>query len=381
MRAVPLGLVLVLLALASPAAARTLDVRPGDSIQAAVDAARAGDRVLIHPGSYTEHGRPCPSHPGDTCAVVIRKNGISVVGRTNRGRHAVLRSRPGQERGIAVGKTRDGRCLSKPRKLVRNSLVAGLTVRGFGDDGVLLFCVKRWRVSRVRALDNHEYGIFPVHSRRGRLDHSFASGANDTGLYIGQSRAARVDHNTAVGNVSGFEIENSVSIRLDHNRARGNTAGIVIFALPDLDLKRNARNAIADNVVDANNKTNTCLEPEDIICEVPAGTGVLLLAADRNQIERNRVTGNRSLGIAVGNYCVARQLPADGCAALDIDPSADGNRIADNVATGNGSDPDLERLPAPDFAVDLAWDTTGSGNCWAGNEATTTFPVPLPGCG
>jgi hypothetical protein len=33
------------------------------------------------------------------------------------------------------------------------------------------------------------------------------------------------------------------------------------------------------------------------------------------------------------------------------------------------------------FAVDLAWDTTGTGNCWAANQATTTFPAPLPACG
>jgi parallel beta-helix repeat protein len=382
MRSLPLGVALVVAALAFPAAAtaRTIHVRQGDSIQAAVDAARAGDRVLIHPGSYTEQGRPCPSDRRDTCAVVIRRNGISVVGRTSHGRRAVLRSRAGQERGIAVGRTGDGRCLSKPRKLVRGSLIARLTVRGFGDDGVLLFCVKRWRVSRVRAVDNREYGIYPVHSRRGRLDHSFASGANDTGLYVGQSRSARVDHDAAVGNVSGFEIENSVGIRLDHNRARGNTAGILSFALPGLDLKRNERNAIEDNVVDANNKANTCLDPDDVICEVPAGTGILVLAADRNRIEGNRVTGNRSLGVAVANYCVARGIPADGCAALDIDPNADGNRIASNRATGNGGDPDLDRLPAPVFAVDLAWDTTGTGNCWAANQATTTFPAPLPAC-
>jgi parallel beta-helix repeat protein len=230
----------------------------------------------------------------------------------------VLRSRDGQERGIAVGRTRDGGCLTRPGKLVRGSLIAGLTVRGFEDDGVLLFCVRRWRVTRVRAVDNRQYGIYPVHSLFGRVDHSFASGANDTGVYVGQSRRARVDHNTAVGNVSGFEIENSLGVRLDHNRSRGNTAGILSFALPDLDLERNARNLIGHNVVRANNKANTCTDPDDVVCEVPTGTGMLVLAADHNRVEANRVTGNRTLGIAVGSYCVARGIPAAECAALDI---------------------------------------------------------------
>jgi parallel beta-helix repeat protein len=382
MRSVTLGLAIGLLCLAFAAAAeaRTIHVRPGESIQAAVDAARAGDRVLVHPGSYSEEGRPCPSDPVETCAVVISRDRISVIGRSHGGRRVVLRRRDGQERGIAVGRSRDGRCLSKPRKLVRGSLIAGMTVQGFADDGVLLFCVRRWRVTRVRAVDNREYGIYPVHSRSGRLDHSFASGANDTGLYIGQSRHARVDHNTAVGNVSGFEIENSVGIRLDHNRARGNTAGILSFALPDLDLKRNAGNVIAHNVVTANNNANTCQDPDDVVCEVPAGTGILVLAADRNDVEANRVTSNRTLGIAVANYCVARGIPADACAALDIDPNPDGNHLVGNRVTGNGTDPDLEQLPAPAFAVDLAWDTTGIGNCWSRNVAATTLPATLPAC-
>jgi cytochrome c peroxidase len=383
MRSATLGLAFGLLCLAfvGAADARTIHVRPGDSIQAAVDAARVGDRVVVHPGSYREEGRPCPSEPRDKCAVVISKDDISVVGRSRGGRRVVLRSRDGQRRGIAVGRTRDGRCLTKPRKLVRGSLIAGMTVRGFADDGVLLFCVRRWRVTGIRAVDNREYGIYPVHSRSGRLDHSFASGANDTGLYVGQSRQARVDHNRAVGNVSGFEIENSLGVRLDHNRARGNTAGILSFALPDLDLTRNESNRIAHNVAKANNKPNTCQDPDDVVCEVPAGTGILVLAADRNHVEANRVTSNRTLGVAVANYCVARGIPADDCAALDIDPDPDGNRIVANRVTDNGTDPDLDRLPAPAFAVDLAWDTTGIGNCWSRNVAATTFPATLPTCG
>ena len=374
-----LAAVLAALVVSAPAEANTINVHPGDSIQAAVDMAHAGDRILVAPGTYREDGHPCPVEPGHTCAVSIRKNGIRLVGVPRRHHPVVLRAREGQDEGIAVNKSDDGDCLSEPSKRVHGSLIRGLTVRGFEDDGVFVLCVDHWRITGVRAVDNNEYGIFPSHTRSGRLDHSFASGANDTGHYIGQSRDARVDHNVAKGNVSGFELENSTHIRADHNLATGNTAGFLSFALPGLDIKRNSGNRIDHNRALRNNKANTCLDKEDIVCAVPPGSGILLVSADRNRIARNRVRGNRSLGIGVANYCVVQGVSEADCAALDIEPNPDGNRILSNTATGNGNDPD-PILPSPAFAVDLAWDTTGSNNCWADNVAVKTFPSSLPAC-
>jgi len=261
---------------------------------------------------------------------------------------------------------------------LHGSLVRGLTVRGFDDFGVFLLCVDHWRISRVRAIDNGEYGTFPSHTTIGRLDHSFASGSNDTGHYIGQSSHARVDHNVAKGNVSGFELENSSRIRADHNLSTGNTGGILSFALPHLDVKSNHDNRIDHNRVFRNNKKNTCGDPEDTVCDVPSGTGILLLAADRNRVEANKVTGNRSYGIAVANYCVALGVSQADCDALDIEPNPDGNRTTDNNVKNNGKDPDPSVPPV--FTVDLAWDLTGTDNCWSHNQAGTTFPAELPAC-
>ena len=375
-------ILLIVLGLIAPAAAgaRTIDVRRGDSIQAAVDVARPGDRVVIHPGTYSERGRTCPTVPDEQCAVVVTRNRISVVGRPRPGKPVVLRSREGQQRGIAVGRSRQGVCLNRPNLLVHGSRIARLTVQGFEDDGIRLTCVERWRVTRVRALGNGEYGIYPVQTRRGRLDHSFASGANDTGIYVGQSRNARVDHNLAVDNVSGYELENTVNVLLEDNTGRGNTGGILVFALPGLSQKRTASNLIRSNVLEANNRPNTCTELAETICRVPSGTGLLVLAADSNRVRSNTVTGNRTVGIAVANYCVVVGIPQAECATLDIDPDPDANRVVGNRVSGNGGDPDLERLPIPAAAVDLAWDGTGSGNCWSANGMATTFPGALPAC-
>jgi parallel beta-helix repeat protein len=290
----------------------------------------------------------------------------------------VLKAGDDQDLGIAIGKTSDPACLEDPGLRVHGSLLRSLTVKGFQDDGVFLYCVQSWRVTHVVTKDDAEYGIFPSHSFRGRVDHSFASDANDTGIYVGQSFNSRMDHNVATDNVSGFEIENSVGVRADHNLALGNTGGILSFNLPFLDVKVNRDNVIAHNIVVRNNRPNTCLDPDDTVCQVPPGTGVLVMAADENLVRHNLVKGNDSFGIAVANICLALGLSAGECAALDIQPDADNNRVVANQVTGNGQDPDPS-LPAV-FAKDLAWDTTGTGNCWSKNVFDTSFPPTLPSC-
>jgi parallel beta-helix repeat protein len=364
--------------LSASAEAKTIHVHKGQSIQAAVDKAKAGDRILIAPGVYREKSRSCPAASAQKCAVAIQKNGIKLIGKSSKKHPVVLKARKGQDAGIEVGKPRTGDCLADASQRLHGSLIRGITVRGFDDFGVFLLCVDHWRITRVRAIDNGEYGTFPSHTVNGRLDHSFASGANDTGHYIGQSTRARVDHNVAKDNVSGFELENSSHIRADHNLASGNTGGILSFTLPNLDVKSNSDNLIDHNRVLKNNRKNTCVEPEDTVCAVPRGTGILMLAIDRNRVEANKVSGNGSYGIGLVNYCVVLNLSQSDCAALDIEPNPDDNHLTGNNVKKNGSKPDPSVLSV--FRVDLAWDTTGHGNCWSNNSAGTTFPSALPPC-
>jgi parallel beta-helix repeat protein len=374
-----LSALLAVLLVSATAEAKTIHVHKGQSIQAAVDRAKKGDRIVVAPGTYREDGQSCPAASSQTCAVAIQKDGIKLVGIRRKKHPVVLQARKGQDAGVEVAREHQGGdCLSDASQRIHGSVVSGITVRGFHDFGVFLLCVDHWRITHVRAIDNGEYGTFPSHTVSGRLDHSFASGANDTGHYIGQSRRARVDHNVAKHNVSGFELENSSRIRADHNLASANTGGILSFALPNLDVKTNTDNRIDHNRVTGNNKRNTCVEPEDTVCDVPAGTGILMLAVDRNRVQANKVNGNRSYGIAVANYCVALGVSASDCAALDIDPNPDNNQVTGNTAKQNGKNPDPS-VPSV-FTVDLAWDLTGTGNCWADNKAGTTFPSPLPAC-
>jgi parallel beta-helix repeat protein len=362
---------------ASASPVSTIIVRPGDSIQAAVDGANPGDRILVFPGTYTEPGRPCPTDPLDTCAVVITKDDIALQGLPTAHDPVVLANADGQAQGIAIAKTGDTSCLTDPTERIQGALVSGFTIEGFEDTGVLLFCADDWRVTNTVATDNLEYGLFPSHSGPGRIDHSSASGANDTGIYVGQSHGVRVDHNLATDNVSGFEIENSTNVRLSHNEASGNTAGILSFTLPFLDVTANVGNRIDHNFVHDNNKPNTCA-PGDIVCAVPVGSGIAVVAADANTVDHNTVSGNDSFGILVANLCNALQLTPAECAGLDIEPNADDAHIVSNVSLGNGENPG-PTFPLP--GADLLWDGTGTGNCWGHDVFNTSFPSPLPPCG
>ncbi|HKF81127.1 MAG TPA: hypothetical protein VKB17_09910 [Thermoleophilaceae bacterium] len=96
----------------------------------------------------------------------------------------------GRHKGIAVVDRTDPSCVNDRSKRLHRSLIKGFPVKGFEDDGVFLFCVDRYRVTRVRAVGNDEYGIFPSHSVAGRVDHSLASGANDTGSISGRRAGA-----------------------------------------------------------------------------------------------------------------------------------------------------------------------------------------------
>jgi len=119
------------------------------------------------------------------------------------------------------------------------------------------------------------------------------------------------------------------------------------------------------------------VETLDDVCNVPVGTGILLLAVDANQVDHNNVLDNDSFGIAVANFCIGNHLPP-GCTGGAIDEDPNDDVVSHNKVFGNGGNVDPKVDPV--FAVDLAWDTSGTGNCWEHNKHGTEFPSPLPTC-
>ncbi len=358
------------------AAARDIRVESGQSIQAAVDAASPGDRIMVQPGTYREGGRYCPTQPAKLCAVVVASDDISLIGEPRPGRPVILESLGRQEQGIAFAKlgVTPAQCLHDPGKHIRGAKVSGFTVRNFDGTGIFLFCVDGWTISSNTTVDNKLYGIFPIFSSNGWINRNLASGAHDTGIYVGQSRDIRVNENIAHDNVSGFEIENSEGVELDHNESYNNTAGILMFILPGDDVLVSRHNRIQKNFVHDNNSPNSCLVPGDDVCLVPPGIGISSAAGDNNVISDNRVARNRTIGILLTDACTAFHIPATSC-NLGFDPLPETTRIAHNTAHGNGFGP-TSGLPG----ADLWWTGGGAGNCAFRNSALLVLPPELPAC-
>jgi parallel beta-helix repeat protein len=347
--ALVLGGALALL-FSSPTVAQARVVPVQSTIQTAVDAARPGDVVLVPPGTYHEK-------------VVVSTDRISIVGLPG----AIL-----DGTGVA-GPVGIRVAPASPAGTLHEFRLQGLRIENYARDGVLLRHVDGFTILGNRFVDNPDYGLFPVLSSHGLIAANFASGSDDTGIYVGQSSDVTVSANTAEENTVGFDIENSTRINVAGNKASENTLGLIVQGAPGLTIPNASDVSVTGNQLSDNNRPNPSTDPTDLLSRLPAGTGLLTIDADRVTTTDNVVTGNDSAGIALIS------LPPD-VAALDprVDPIPDDDHVTDNTVLGNGLNPDPRLAPFP--PADLLWDGTGTGNCWADNNFTTAFPTLLPTC-
>jgi parallel beta-helix repeat protein len=181
---------------------------------------------------------------------------------------------------------------------------------------------------------NGGYGLYPVQSQRVLIEDCLVSGASDAGIYVGQSKQIVVRRNEVTQNVAGIEIENSTEADVYENHAHDNVGGILVFALPGLPSKDSATARIHDNVIENNNVDNFAPEG-NIVALVPGGTGVFVMASDRNEIDHNTIRGNVSLGTAIIAWDTAGKEAND----PEYDHYPEGNFIHDNVFEKNGTAP------------------------------------------
>jgi parallel beta-helix repeat protein len=367
----------------NPAPARTLIVHSGDSIRAALASARTGDRIQVLPGVYHE------GSPGDLNAISITASGIELVGLPTPARPVILENAGGQSFGVwvspsdSIGAGPESDPEHPPCALsgarIEGFSLSGFTVRGFEKDGVHLTCVDSFWLTDDVADHNGAYGLFPLASRNGVLSNNEAMNTPaDAAIYVGQSENVLIAANRVHDNLLGIEVENSRNCSVTGNEVYGNTLGVIVDLLPFLETRTQQNTLVSGNEVRDNNRPSTA-EPDDLLGVFPSGIGILLTSADTTTLRKNIVTGNQFVGVGVVSVCLAFSLLGQPCDGLDIDPQPDGNRIIANLVRGNGT----QSVPNPlldAFRADLAWDGTGTDNCWKANAFGTSVPALLPSC-
>jgi len=327
-------------------------VTAGSSIQAAVDAASAGDMIQIQPGTYHE-------------AIIVNKPGLRLVGISSQSGGVIIENPGNQNNGISVRADGDGFELYN------------VTIKNFGRNGVFIIRADNFVLDHVTTINCGEYGLFPLLCNGGKIDHCSATGHEDTGIYIGQSTNIEMSFNEAFANVNGLEIENCSHVTVTNSQSYDNVVGILVVLLPGLSVTTSTDITLTRNHVYDNNHINFADPDGGFEAFVPSGSGILIVGTDNTVVENNTVKGNNFLGIAVVSTTVLGALagiPPEAFAG--IEPNPDGDRVINNVVNTNGTV--QPALPFP--AVDLLWDGSGTNNCWSGNKYKKSFPELLPAC-
>jgi hypothetical protein len=331
----------VLGVLAAPAAAKNIHVFPGDSIQDAVKAADPGDEVIVHPGTYRE-------------SVSIKTNHLTLRGAGDRRAGSVIK--PGDDRrcdnghiGICILRHKSG----SDRVPTRDIHVTGFRIQGFRDFGIGVFDARDTLFRNNTFVRDHEYGFGAFGSKRTKVFHNVAKGAEEAGFYIGDSAhsGAVLRGNRARRNHQfGFFFRDSSRGLARHNLAVQNCVGMILLNTGAPGGVRRWR--VSDNRVLRNNRRCGGNPPA-------SGTGIALLGAQANVVRSNSVKGNRPTGPSFipGGIVVLSSAPFGGSDSAH-------NRIARNRAFRNRPD-------------DITWDGNGEGNAFVHNRCRSSDPDGL----
>jgi plastocyanin len=294
------------------------------TIQAAVDAARPGDLVLVGPGVYREE-------------VKVRTPSLVLRGR-DRNRVVIDAE---YRRANAVSVTADG------------VAVENLTVRHGKVNGLFWTGVKGYRASYVTATNNEVYGLYAFDSTDGLMERSWASGSYDAGFYVGQCKPcdAVIDGVVSQDNGLGYSGTNAGgNLHIVRSVWRHNVAGIVPNTLDSELLPPFKGVDVVGNLVEGNGSRSA---PVRALEWSSYGNGIVLAGGDDSRVERNLIVNHPDHGVLVTPNTDRHFW------------TSSGNRVRGNLVRGSGR-------------ADLALaGPAGPGNCFAGNDVRSSIPVGL----
>jgi len=337
-----------------------------DTIQAAVDASVPGDMVLISSGTYNE-------------AVDVSTDQLVIRGLDRN--EVILDGEFELENGIRI--------LGADGVAVEN-----LTAINYTTNAIYWIEADGFRGSYLTTQRTDNYGIYAFDSVNGVIEHSYAAGSPDSGLYIGQCYPCNVliDSVWTEWNGLGYSGTNSGgNLKIVNSQFNDNRAGIVPSSgTYELCYPGRDTTIIGNAVFDNSNPDS----PAKSIANIAFGAGITTAGGSRHVIERNLVTNHARAGIAVAPFpeenpndvipdqadwdldCdVQREQPLTEVTSEDL--VADtflvwdsfDIRVADNVVSGSGI-ADL---------VNSGFDTPTEElrNCFTGNTFATSQPAAL----
>jgi len=251
-----------------------------------------------------------------------------------------------------------------------NFLIEGFDLRNYIANGVVAQHARNVTFRDLNIDKTGLYGVYPVSCTGVTIERCVATGIADAALYVGQSRDIVVRDSEAHDNVTGIEIENSVNAVVENNYVHDNTGGILVFILPNNPSKVGHNCIVRNNRVINNNHANFG-NPNAIVSNVPPGTGVMVMAADNNEVTANEIRGNDCYGVAVFSLEIA--FPKG--TAFDVGATPENNWIHDNVYSDNGRNPAGALQRAGIKGADLVWDLSGWSNRWHETNATHSTPI------
>jgi hypothetical protein len=356
------------------------------TIQAAVNAAKPGDWILVAPGDYKGTVRITKDN------IHLRgmsRNGVVVDG-TKSGPACSSKAsdqdfkRGDQGNGIEVLKASG---VSIENLTACNFLGEGNQIWWNGGDGSGKIGMGSYHGAYLSATStyfspkkpNGSYGLFVSNARGpGDISHSYGSNMTDAAYYVGACHPCNTTLNHDLGEHStlGYSGTNSSAVTIENSEFRDNYSGITTNSQNNDDKPSpQLGSTFKNNFIHDNNNPNVPSSEGNLRV---VGTGLIVAGGRNNKVLNNRISHNGAWGVVVtavvdaekppkGEHCqggsyipnVFSKTPKTLCFFDAFNNEVANNSMSNNGFFGNPTNGDLAEVS----------NQNPLGNCWHGNTA------------